>query len=250
MSDNTQPLLGIIAALPAEARAAGVRRSPAGALVEVAGNVLLIRCGIGRVRAAQAAGDLLEAGAAALLSWGTAAALCAGAREGDVVLPREVLSRDGRRYEVDTAWRRCLAGRLDGGDARDSDTVAEADGVLRDAEQKQRLHARSGAHIADMESAAIAEVCHRAGVRLLVVRAVSDHATARIPGCALVAVDASGELRTLRALAALLSAPAEWLDVVRLARGFGRACAALSRAAQRAGPRFMLPPAAGDDPYP
>ena len=248
MSDKPQPLLGIIAALPAEARAAGVRRCPAGALVEVAENVLLIRCGMGRARAARAAGDLLQAGAGALLSWGTAAALCAEARTGDVLLPCEVWSRDGQRYAVDAAWRRRLARRLHGGDACASGAVAEADGVLRDAEHKQRLHTRSGASIADMESAAIAEIGHRAGVRLLVVRVVSDSATARIPACALAAVDASGELRVMRGLTALLAAPAEWLDVVRLARGFRHACAALSRAAQRAGPRFMLPPAVGDDP--
>ena len=238
---NTQPLLGIIAALPAEARAAGVVDCPVGQAVKVADNVLLIRCGIGRARAQRAARDLIGVGAVALLSWGTAAAVSRDLGHGDLVLPLEVLSRDGHRFSVDRQWRHRLDKILESSGGCYAGTVAEADSVLRDAGDKLRLHNLSGALIADMESAAIAEVCHGSGIRLVVVRAVSDRAMARIPACGLAAVDANGDVSVARCLGKLVLAPGDLLALLRLARGFRDACSALSRLAQRAGPAFLVP---------
>jgi adenosylhomocysteine nucleosidase len=237
---NTRPILGIIAALPAEARAAGVRHAPAGELLRIADEVLLIRCGIGRTRATRAAESLMNAGAGALLSWGTAAALDRQLRQGDLVLPREVLSREGRRFSTDSRWRDRLCGVLENGSGCHAGTVAEADGVLETADDKLLLHTLSGALIADMESAAIAEACQGAGRPLLVVRAVSDRVATRIPRCALAAVDANGDVKVARCLGSLLLVPGDLPALLRLARGFRAACAALSGLAQRAGPAFLL----------
>jgi adenosylhomocysteine nucleosidase len=237
---DTGPLLGIIAALPAEARAAGVGAFPVGQAVDVADNVLLIRCGIGRARAERAARDLIGAGAVALLSWGTAAAVSRDLDHGDLVLPLEVLSRDGYRFGVDRQWRHRLAEILECDGGCYAGTVAEADSVLSDGNDKRRLHTLSGALIADMESAAIAGICDGAGIRLLVVRAVSDRAATRIPACALAAVDADGDVSVARCLGKLLFAPGDLLALLRLARGFRDACAALTRLARRAGPEFLV----------
>jgi adenosylhomocysteine nucleosidase len=237
---NTRPFLGIIAALPAEARAAGVRHAPAGEVVRIADDVLLIRCGIGRTRATRAAESLMDAGAGALLSWGTAAALDRQLGLGDLVLPREVLSREGHRFSTDSRWRDRLCGILENGSGCHAGTVAEADSVLESADDKLLLHTLSGALIADMESAAIAEVCQGTGCSLLVVRAVSDRVATRIPDCALAAVDANGDVKLARCLGSLLLAPGDLPALLRLARGFRAACAALSRLAQRAGPAFLL----------
>ncbi len=239
---NTGPLLGIIAALPAEARTAGAGEVPAGQAVDVAEHVLSIRCGIGRARAERAARDLVGAGAVALLSWGTAAAVSRDLDHGDLVLPLEVLSRDGNRFSVDHQWRHRLAEILEFDGGCYAGTVVEVDGVLTDGDDKRRLHNLSGALIADMESAAIAEVCREAGIRLLVVRAVSDRAATRIPACALAAVDANGDVNVARCLGELMLAPRDLLALVRLAWGFRAACAALSRVSQRAGPGFLLYP--------
>jgi len=241
---NTHPLLGIIAALPAEARAAGARDTPVGEVVRMADEALLVRCGIGRARAERAARDLVDAGAGALLSWGTAAALSRDLHYGDLVLPDEVLSRHGRRVSVDHRWRARLCGMLVSDGGCHAGTVAEADSVLGGADDKLLLHKLSGALIADMESAAIAEACDGAGLPLLIVRAVSDRVATRIPACALAAVDANGDVNVTRCLRKLALAPGDLPALVRLARGFGTACAALSRLAQRAGPEFLLTPLA------
>jgi len=239
---NARSLLGIIAALPAEARSAGAREAPAGEVVRIADGVLLIRCGIGRARATRAARDLMDSGAGALLSWGTAAALSRELDQGDLVLPREVLSREGRRFRADSQWRDRLCRMLESDGGCHAGTLAEADSVLTDADDKRRLHTLSGALIADMESAAIAEICQEAGRPLLVVRAVSDRVAIRVPACALAAVDASGDVKAVRCLAKLVLAPGDLLAVLRLAGGFSAACAALSRLAERAGPAFLLSP--------
>jgi adenosylhomocysteine nucleosidase len=238
---NTQPFLGIIAALPAEARSLGVDDVPVGQVVEVAHNVVLIRCGIGRVRAERAARALIRAGAGALLSWGTAAALSRDLGNGDLVLPLEVLSRNGRRFAVDHRWHHGLAETIESQGGRCGGTLAEADSVLRDADDKLRLRNLSGAPIADLESAAIAEVCHGADIPLLVVRAVSDPATTRIPDSALAAVDENGDVSVARCLAKLVFAPGDVPALVRLGRGFRAACGALSELARRAGPEFRWP---------
>lgn len=238
---NTPPFLGIIAALPAEARSLGVDDAPAGQMVELAHEVVLIRCGIGRVRAERAARALIRAGAGALLSWGTAAALSRELGHGDLVLPLEVLSRDGRRFAVDHRWHHGLAETVESQGGGCDGTLAEADSVLRDADDKLRLRNLSGALIADMESAAIAEVCHGADIPLLVVRAVSDPATTRIPDSALAAVDENGDVGVARCLAKLVFAPGDVLALMGLGRGFRAACGALSELARRAGPEFQWP---------
>ena len=232
-------VLGIIAALPAEARAAGASAAPIGEATTIADGVLLIRSGVGRGRAGQAAEDLLEAGAGALLSWGTAGALAPDLQAGDLLLPDEVVARDGRRYGVDMAWRDRVAGSVA---LREGPTlVAEAEDVLADAYGKRLLHTLSGASAADMESAAVAEVCAVARVPLLVVRGISDSARTRIPACALAAVNADGDVSPGRCLGKLLAAPGDLPALLRLAAGFRAACRALAGAAGQVGPDFLTP---------
>ncbi len=63
---------GVIAALLAEARCLSARPIKPNNLTELEHGVLLWQCGVGAERAQQAARSLLDAGATALLSWGTA----------------------------------------------------------------------------------------------------------------------------------------------------------------------------------
>jgi adenosylhomocysteine nucleosidase len=240
MSDSPV-VLGIVAALPAEARAAGARVAPAGETVTIADGALLVRGGVGRGRAWRAAADLLDAGAGALLSWGTAAALAPGLRAGDLVLPEEVLTRDGSRDSVDGPWRERVAAAVAPRDARQPTTLAEAEDALKDADDKRLLHTLSGASAADMESAAIAEACAGARVPLLVVRAVSDSARTRLPDCALAAMNADGDVSAGRCLGKLLAAPGDLPALVGLATGFRAACRSLSRVAGQVGPGFLAP---------
>ena len=236
------PFLGIVAALPAEARTLGIRRAEAGAVVALGPRARAIRAGIGRARAADAARALVDAGAGALLAWGTAAALDTALRPGDVVLPRDVLTFDGRHLAIDAGWHRRMWTLVESSAGVRAGSLAEADRVLASADDKRRLHALSGALAADMESAAVAEAADRAGVPVLVVRAVSDGANTGIPGCALAAIDARGDVDVSGLALALARAPRELPALVRLATGFRAACTRLAALAARAGPEFQFLP--------
>ena len=241
------PLLGIVTALPNEARSLGAGHARARAIVRIDPRVVAVRAGIGRPRAERAALALVEAGAQALLAWGTAAALDPGLDCGDLVLPRDVITHDGRRIEVDAQWHRSMWMLVESMGRCRSGALAEAGDVLASADDKMRLRALSGALVADMESAAVADVAGRAGVPVLIIRGVSDSAGMGVPTSALAALDESGEVDALRCLLALLRTPRQLPALLRLARGFRSACARLTELAARAGPEFRSPrPVAGN----
>lgn len=239
---SSRPLLGIVTALPAEARCLGVADAPVGVPVQMGDDALVIRCGIGRERAARAARALLDAGAGALLSWGTAAGLSRELEHGDLVLATDVVSRDGHHYTADGAWRQRLWQSVASSGRCHAGGLAEADGVLIGADDKLRLHTLSGALASDMETAAIAEAAHTAGVPMLIARAVSDSVNSRVPSCALAAVNADGDVDVGGCLWQLIRTPADLPALLRLAIGFRAACARLARVADLAGPDFSSAP--------
>ena len=234
------PLLGIVTALPNEARSLGADRARARAIVRISPRVLVIRAGIGRPRAERAALALIEAGAQALLAWGTAAALDPGLNCGELVIPRDVITHDGRHIDVDAQWHRRMWALVEPMGRCRLGSLAEAGGVLTHADDKLRLRALSGALIADMESAAVADVAQRAGMPVLIVRGVSDSADMGVPPSALAAVDENGDVDALRCVFDLLRAPRQLPALLRLAGGFRSACARLTQLAERAAPEFCL----------
>jgi adenosylhomocysteine nucleosidase len=173
-----------------------VRRGPltfyAGRLEGV--EVLLAQCGIGKVNAAMTAQTLLLEGAGRLVFTGVAGALAPELRVGDVVVSTDAVQHDvdvgplgyapgevpgsGLAWEADAALReaataaaeevtdvRVVAGR-----------VASADRFVADPDVAADLHRRFGAACAEMEGAAVAQVCARWDVPFVIVRSISDTA--------------------------------------------------------------------------
>ncbi|MDQ3960203.1 MAG: purine phosphorylase, partial [Pseudomonadota bacterium] len=83
-------MLGIVAALPAEARSLTGQRVPPGQAIRLGGATLLYVSGMGQARARSAADQLLGQGAQALVSWGTAGALERTLTAGTLILPTTV----------------------------------------------------------------------------------------------------------------------------------------------------------------
>jgi adenosylhomocysteine nucleosidase len=98
-------LLGVVAALEAEARTLGPATRRRDGLASLGDGALLAVSGMGGDLAAPAARRLVEAGASALLSFGLAGGLDPALRAGRVVLPSEVVSRDGIRMQTSSEWR-------------------------------------------------------------------------------------------------------------------------------------------------
>jgi len=113
-------------------------------------------------------------------------------------------------------------------------TVAE---VVESPGAKSRLWMETGAAAVDMESAVIVAWARSRGIRVAVVRGVSDSATDAVPADLAALVDVGGRVRAGRAIRAALARPGALADAMHLGRGTAAAlktvAAALARVARR-----------------
>lgn len=155
--------------------------------------VILAECGIGKVNAAALTQALLGAGAKRLVFTGVAGGIDPELKVGDVVISSDAVQHDvdvtGLGYEPGEVpgsgvnWQadaqlvqaaaaaagelevRVLVGR-----------VASGDTFVASAELTQRLRRDFGAACAEMEGAAVAQICHRWGAPFVIIRSISDSA--------------------------------------------------------------------------
>lgn len=198
--------LGIIAALPGEARA--LARLRPRARTRLADGTQLLLSGMGAERAALAATKLANEGVTALISWGTAAALAPGIDPGALMLPATVLGADGREWPTDADWRNALAAALAPTHEVFEQRLVATPDILVDAAAKHSLYQQSRAIACDMESAAIATVAAERGLRFIAVRAIIDDSAMTLPPVARAAMDDDGRLRPAAMLAAIVGRPA------------------------------------------
>jgi adenosylhomocysteine nucleosidase len=216
--------IGIVIALPQEARMFVHGRHDNGKVVRVDELLLVCVSGVGAVRAQSAAQSLLARGASALMSWGVAAALVPELKAGSLLLPHAVISADGAILPVCGTWHR----QFREASSPDIRPIAETRSLLASPAQKRELGQTLQAAAADMESAAVARVAQQAQVPFLVVRAVADDFTMSVPTWLMRCMDARGRVHTARLLAQLVRHPRDAIAVARLAHAFSVAQSALS----------------------
>jgi len=157
---------------------------------------LLAVCGVGKANAAALAQQLLALGARRVVFTGVAGALDPDLAVGDVVV-----ARDAVQHDVDVTGLGYAAGEVPGepvawpADAALRDAafaaaeaavageatvrigrVASGDTFVAGAEAGAAIRTAFDAACAEMEGAAVAQVCHRWGVPWVVVRSISDTA--------------------------------------------------------------------------
>lgn len=209
-------MLGIVAALEMERRWISVSE----ALVELSG--------VGDARAENAANQLVERGATALVSWGVAGGLDPDLRPGTVVLPDAVIGADGSSHRVDLEWRDRLLERVRGRVVTSTSPLVHTTSVITTAAEKRLLYERVGAGAVDMESAAVARVAFANHIPWVAVRVVIDIADQELPEAIWTATGADGRLR-VGSVGGLLLHPGLWRPMISLAR----AGAAASRSMRR-----------------
>lgn len=156
--------------------------------------LLVATCGIGKVNAALLTLVLASEGADRLVFTGVAGALAPGLGPGDVVV-----SSDCLQHDVDVTALGYEAGHIPGEPASWSadpelqelalqashdlpglqvrlGRVLSGDSFVASADKVRELRERFGGSCVEMEGAAVAQACSRAGLRFVIVRSISDSA--------------------------------------------------------------------------
>jgi len=235
--------IGVVAALPAEARCLTRQLHPPGTISTPFPEVMIGVSGIGPAAAVDTAHQLLDQGCDALVSWGCAAGLSPDARAGTLYLPLTIIDQDsGQTTAVDAGWHGHLTTALDNaGVAYQTAPLVSVGRPLTDSQSKQRLHRDSGAAVADMESAAIATLAVKHRLPYLCIRAVADDRSWALPPAILAALDDHGRPRLTALLRALLGRPGLVITLLGLGLAFGRARRSLVRVSRVTNGRLAYP---------
>jgi adenosylhomocysteine nucleosidase len=189
--------VGVVVGLAAEARIA----QRLGWTVTVGG---------GTAAGAQAAAQrLADAGAAALISFGLAGGLDPALRPGALIVPAAVIVA-GMRHATDPR----LSCRLGGVTTH---VVFGADAIVATVEAKRRLHERTAATAADLESGPVAQVAAARRLPFAVLRAICDPAERALPPVALAALGAHGAIGIWRVAVSVVARPGQLPALLTLA---------------------------------
>lgn len=224
-------VVGIVAALAAEARALGPLRHHASGLKALEDGSLLALSGIGSEAATRGAEALVAAGATALASWGMAGGLDPALGAGKIFLPTEIISDPGDVLPTAEPWRERLRAALAehrplafGKLLTSAHAIAAVDG-------KAAAFAQTGATAVDMESFSVAQVAARHGLPFIAVRVIVDTAHDVLPA-SVVAASRGGQVQMGRLIGSLAMSPGDLPKLLRLAqryRAAKRALAAVGR---------------------
>lgn len=233
--------LGIVTALPAEARIIVERQVVAGGLSQPFEGTFLHICGLGGERALLAAQVLVEKGVDAMLSWGCAGGLNPDLLPGSLVLPRRVISPDHTTLDADATWHERLCRLLSGQVKFHTEPLAQTPKVLNNPEEKKTFSENYRAAAVDMESASVARVAAKAKLPFMAIRAVVDPFNETIPQSGLTAIDDLGRVQPLQLLSCLARRPREFFSLVRLGRHFRTARTTLATVVRLTNNNLFLP---------
>lgn len=234
-------VVGIVAALAAEARALGRTSSDQRTPRSLATHTRLAVSGIGAEAAAHAARALIEAGVTALASWGMAGGLDPALSAGRIFLPSAVTSGEGAGLPTAGEWRERLGAALAAHHPIICGSLLSSSRPIKAVAAKADAFRATGALAVDMESLAVAKIAAAHGLPFIAVRVIVDSAQDVLPRAAVVATR-SGQVRIWRLIAALAQAPAEVGPLIRLGwryRAARRSLLAVAHAGSLA--RFAFP---------
>jgi adenosylhomocysteine nucleosidase len=228
--------VGIVCALATEARHLKPTLRRATQIPEsLDDGTLLSVSGVGPDAAAGAARALIQAGAAAVVSFGVAGGLDPTLTAGDICLPREIMQQHVPSIATAGAWRErvgaALSSRIPAGRIIDGGLLS-CSSIVTAVADKAELFGRTGAVAVDMESFAVAEVASTHRLPFLALRAIVDRASDELPAVITAAADQLGEVRLPRLLAGLMRSPAALAPLMRLGRSYRAASQSLAAVAR------------------
>lgn len=223
-------MLGIITALPIEARSFG-QRFAVKKIFHLDAQKILFVSGMGKEHAEQAAHHLVEYGAKSLLSFGTAGALAPYLKAGDIIIPNKIITND-ETFNLDLRWQEELvysayyAGRVF------QQALFHTPTIIQNSSCKQKLLQTTGAIAADMETGAIAAIAEQYKIPMACIRVITDPAHFSLPQLAAQALSWDGKLNWRILFKNLTQYPHQWLDILRLAQFFRQSKYSLNQLAK------------------
>ncbi len=178
--------------------------------------------------------DALSGDISGVISIGLAGGLSPHLRAGDVVIADRVLF-GSEIFRCDNLWRVALAARLP---QAHQGPVTGSQTILADAVAKATLYDQSGALAVDMESQVAARFAAARGLRLAVLRVISDDANDVLPPAALVAMTPDGGVALGRVLWSVAKNPLQIPALIRTGITSNRAFAELLRCRDLCGVGF------------
>jgi adenosylhomocysteine nucleosidase len=221
---------GVVAALDAEARTLGPAVPRRDGLSSLADGTLLAVSGMGGALAAIAARRLVDGGVAGLMSFGFAGGLDPRLRAGCVVLPTEVISRDGVCLVTTDVWRERIGAEIAKARPVAAGKLLSNSTVIDRVADKAAAFRDTGAVAVDMESLAIAQVAAAHGLPFVALRVIVDSAADALPR-AVMAASREGRVSIRRLIGGLAAAPLDLIALLRLLRRYRAATRSLAAAA-------------------
>jgi adenosylhomocysteine nucleosidase len=237
-------VVGIVAALAAEARALAPSAWQRGTPASAADGTLVVVSGIGSVAAANAARALVEAGVTALTSWGLAGGLDPALSAGTIFLPSKVISTDGDGFLTAPHWRERLGAAVATQRPVTYGSLLTSADAIETVAGKAAAFRDTGALAVDMESLAIAQIAARHGLPFIAVRVIVDTARDVLPR-AVTAASRSGHVQIWRLIRAVALAPADLSALVKLAQRYRAASRSLVAVARAGSLAHLAFPTAG-----
>lgn len=247
MHTDPLPIIGVVTALPAEARVLARVANTLMHRLPGEGKILVRQSGIG-LQAARREAERLARTSALLVSTGVSGGLCPGLQHGALVLGDRVIVRTpgqspeettitditedtGKGYKADLGFIDLIEKQFKrNAFSLHRGTVLCSPEPVSTTAAKLEAHRLTGALAVDMESGAVGEVAAAAGLPFFCLRAICDPAHQTVDAALLTAVDEQGSLRIGRLLAHVVKRPGLLRDLARMASQFRMALISLERA--------------------
>lgn len=209
-----RPLL-VVTGLPKEARIAA---GPGMAVICSSSDPAQLRRQLGAFHPANVRG---------IISFGVAGGLDPSLRPGDIVVATEIVVV-GSRWAAASALSDTLFAQVGAGNRKVvQGIIAGAEEVVIHPHDKSELRRATAALAVDMESHIAAAYATAMGLPFAAIRVVSDPATRALPALALDALKPNGDIDIWKVLRGIARKPSVIPSLMRTARDFNQAIAAL-----------------------
>lgn len=222
-------MFGIMVALPVEARGIVAQRMQIGETYRLSDKALLVVTGMGEAARPVIQHIAAQGQCSALISLGTAVGISPRLAAGTICIPNEVVD-DKQTICCHASLQQAFINHLKMTHLVNTRRLIHTQTILTEFQEKQSLHQRSGAVVADMESFVIGQEAQRHHLGFLAIRVIVDSLQVSIPQPILKTCVPNIVLHHL--LWTLCKKPNLLLPLLTLAKHFYQAQKILSRVAK------------------